>query len=306
MDLAPSEAHTVRRALRGLHNNLFDEPSLRITKMKYPSTPRTILLALCLVTPQIGVASDPAIPTVEVVGAGAFGPQGQAGAAGKTSAKVEALSPKKQRLLAIKLAKQDRHAEAIEAIEAVRTGKDSKIITSHDGVLFGIVYSLLGDQEGHERFSNWVLDAYAKTRKPFDAEHVAKAYLVFPGAKNNELMAKSVKLSQVGVDTIGDPSKGGWIYLSHAMAKLRLGEHEEAEKWLKMTVSNTKNPGALALAHGYSALNEAAKGNKQKAAEWLESAKGIAVGFSEDNWEPINHTKIVFGEVEAALETKVK
>ena len=244
--------------------------------MNYRSTPRTILLVFCLVISQIGLAAE----------------------------KDQALSPEKQRLLAIKLVKQDKYAEAIEAIEAVRAGENSKIITSHDGVLFGIAYSLLGDQEGHESFSNWILDAYAKTRKPFDAEHVAKAYLVFPGAKNKELMAKSVTLSQVGVDTIGNPSKGGWIYLSHAMAKLRLGEHEEAEKWLKMTVDNTKNPKTIAIAHSYSALNEATRGNKKKAAEWLEKAKGIAAGFSKNDWEPINHTKIVFGEVEAAIEAK--
>ena len=210
-------------------------------------------------------------------------------------------SPKAQRERALQLAREGKYREAVEALKSVRTTKPA-LITSHDAVVFGIVYSLLEDKAEHEVYSHWVLDKFAKTRDPFDAEHAAKAYLIYPGARDKILMAKSVTLAQIGVDNADPKHKGrAWIYLSQAMAKYRVGAHEEASTWLQKTIDNTDTPNIKALALAYTALNEFSMGDVAGATESFQKAKTLAEKIPKDAWEHLQHAEIVFGEVEAAL-----
>lgn len=210
-------------------------------------------------------------------------------------------SPKTQREHALQLAREGKYQQAVDAIESVRTTNPA-LITSHDAVLFGIVYTLLEDQAQHEAFSRWVLDRFSETTDPFDAEHAAKAYLIYPGAHDEALLAKSVTLAQIGVDNTDPKHKGrAWIYLSQAMAKYRDGAHEDASTWLQKTIDNTDIPNIRALALAYAALNAYSMGDAAKAADTLQQAKTMAEKIPKDAWEHQHHFNIVFGEAEATL-----
>ncbi len=215
-------------------------------------------------------------------------------------------SPKALRERALQLAREGNYLKAVAALEEVRT-REPSLISSHDAVLFGIVYTLMEDKDGHESFSRWVLDKFADTTDPFDAEHAAKTYLIYPGASDQTLLAKSVNLAQVGVDNADPKHKGrAWIYLSQAMAQYRAGAHEEARTWLQKTMENTDMPNILTLALAYAALNEFSLGDAAKAMASLQKAKAMAEQIPEDAWEQVSHAKIVFGEADAAIGSSTK
>ena len=218
------------------------------------------------------------------------------GTAAKTSNSAE-----ERRERALQLAREDKYQNAVELLNDV-IEESPDLVTSHDAVIFGIVFSLMKDETGHKTFSNWVLDKFSATKNPFDAEHAAKAYLVYPNTNDKELLDKSVALSQVGVDNVGPEQEGrSWIYLSHAMAKYRLNAYDEAGVWLNKTIDNTDVPAIITLALGYTALNQCAMGNPSAAAGSLKEAKAAAENLPPDAWEHIHHAKIVVEEAEAAL-----
>ncbi|MFT5128935.1 MAG: hypothetical protein ACI8W8_002555, partial [Rhodothermales bacterium] len=201
------------------------------------------------------------------------------------------------------LAKQGKYREAIRAFDILRAQKP-QIIKSVDLANMVVVYALVEDSAGHKQFAEWGLDRYEGTRDPFDAEHVAKAYLLYPGAKDKTLLAKSAKLAQIGVDTI-EPDRQGrsWVYLAHAMARIRLRDHDEAQIWLQKSLKNTGAPIIHGMTFGYIALNEVGKGNTALAAKSLQKAKGYAATLPRNSAARLNPVHIIIKEVETLLKS---
>ncbi|MDP7638731.1 MAG: hypothetical protein QGG73_03315 [Candidatus Hydrogenedentes bacterium] len=219
-----------------------------------------------------------------------------------SSAASREKSPKEQLDAARKLMHAGKYEESLQAFEPFFK-ENPGMITSGDCVALGIVYTLLEDRPGHERFSRWALDKYAETKSPWDSEHAAKGYLVFPEPKDKELLAKSVRLAQVGMDNIeADNPSRSWVYLTYSMAKYRTKDYDEAAIWLKKTIDDTKFDSLIALALGYTVLNELARGDAASAAEYLQRARDAAASIHKGNWEGFNHSQIILKEMEAALQ----
>ena len=203
-----------------------------------------------------------------------------------------------------RLSIEGKYAESLELFESIRTGNPNDI-GSLEGFNMAILYTLLEDPAGHKAFSTWMLDHFADTQDQYDAEHTAKAHMIYPGPKDEVLMAKSAVLSARGAEL----AHGGgvsWMYMSHGMVMYRQQNYEEAETWLNKTIENTDSLKILASAHAYSALNNFGQGNKPLALVSLAKAGDAMANMPEDDWVAYMGAKIALKEATMTIAPKLK
>lgn len=211
-----------------------------------------------------------------------------------------AKSPKDQLKDAQRLAIQGKYRAAVQAFEKVRAEK-ADAIEGIDGIHFATAYAALDDRVAHERLCRWLLDRFDETSSPMDAYRAAKSYVLYPGVDDEELLAKSLKLTQYALDE----STGGvlpWFYVAHGMANYRLERYAEAGSWLNKSIGHNE-PKIRSLALAYSALVELGQGNEVSARDFLAQAKQAVAQIREQDWRDAEITNLALREAETLFGT---
>jgi tetratricopeptide (TPR) repeat protein len=208
-------------------------------------------------------------------------------------------TPRQRIRTAHTLAIEGKHLEAVQAFERVRA-QNPNAVEALDGLHFAAAYAAMEDASGHERICRWLLNQFADSTSATDTERAAKAYLLYPGVADLELLAAAEKLT-VFASSKGTGVSQSWNRVARGMAHYRLQAYQEARSQLKEPVGSDKAP-IRAQALAYSALAEIGLGNEDLARELLARAKSTVKEHERPiGWRDVMVIELAIGEAEALL-----
>lgn len=173
------------------------------------------------------------------------------------------------------LASSDYKAAA-EAFEKVRE-EYPETIKASDGLYFAAIYAQLGEPENHEALCRWMFEKFPGDKDAIAASQTGKAYVLYPGADNAELLAHAAKQIDYGAEA----PDGGHVHrrnVARGMAEYRLKNYQKAIGWLEKEVEN-EDPYMQSLALAYTAMVEHAQGNTPKSLERLDATRTVTATF---------------------------
>lgn len=208
-------------------------------------------------------------------------------------------SPAEQLTDAQQLAIRDRkYREGIDAFERIRA-QYPDAVTSRHSLYISLAYAAIDDHVGHEQLCRWTLDRFSSSYDPTDAERVAKAYLLYPGADDPALLARAERLTELAVNSESGTSDS-WNYLAHGMAKYRLGKFDEANTWLTKAMDDNR-PGLRAQVRAYAILTEIGLGNESAAFELFRQLKTDMNAAPAPVWKDDVLVELAMAEAESLI-----
>jgi tetratricopeptide (TPR) repeat protein len=208
-----------------------------------------------------------------------------------------------------RLAGEQAYTEARLTFAVVKSNRP-EAIEAIDGLKMAVVMAIVGNEAALLTHSRWLLDRYAGSMAATDAERSVKGYLVYPGEKDPELLARAVERARFAVEqavAAGDSELLPWFHVSLGIAEFRAGDYAAAAKWLcKGTDNETLYIRGLALP--FAAMTARALGNPAEAEELLNRARETAAELPEpgtgeyiEEWTDTEVIKMAMAEAEADL-----
>lgn len=167
------------------------------------------------------------------------------------------------------LAEQGDWAEAAVAFERLFASEPAAMDTMA-GLRLAVLYAQTGQKEEHQEFCRQLFEAFRNWKKPADAERPAKAYLMFPGADDAELLDQAHRGTQQALKS-GRGWIRVWFQLSHGMAEYRLGNYTAAVTALNQP-RKSKNAWQQIPAQAFTAMARFQQGKTADAKKLLQKA----------------------------------
>ena len=148
-------------------------------------------------------------------------------------------------------------------------GDDGQVILSHTidlMQLLGALYARSEDRKNHEWFCEQAIKRYKNSNDPQFLERATKMYLALPPLPDSKLLPDAVAMARRTTELIGEAHPLiTFMALNRAMAEYRVGQYEEAQRWLEKSDRPQAIPFRAMVAHQL--------GNHGDAQEALEIAK---------------------------------
>lgn len=117
---------------------------------------------------------------------------------------------------------EDRLSESAAAFQEL-FDRFPEYFESRYGLWQAILYSAIGDRNAHVRHCRAFFDRFPNPQTPQEGSRPAKAYLMFPGADDAELLKTALERSRAAVKIDGNTDPLSWYRLTLAFAEYRNG-----------------------------------------------------------------------------------
>lgn len=200
----------------------------------------------------------------------------------------------------VRLALAGKLAEAAAMQEGIFSDNPSALDTMGGLGLAGL-YAATKDKEKHRRLCEKLFQKYANPKSPAESERPAKAYALFPGADDPQLLEAADKASARGLKAASGPSRV-WFELSRGIVQYRLGDYAGAAKSLRKP-AGANHPLQKVSGLAYSAMAAFRQNDSAKAHRLLADAeKAIQRGdFTKLNWNDVIAGRVAIDEAKELI-----
>lgn len=169
------------------------------------------------------------------------------------------------------------------------------------GLGLAILYAATGDKEKHRRVCEKLFHKYAKPNNPAESERPAKAYVLFPGADDPQLLRAADEASKRGLKAARGPVRT-WYELSRGIVDYRMGDFSAAARMLGRP-SAAKHAGQRSLGLAYGAMVAFRLEDLEKANRLLADAER-AMKQAEStglNWQDVVAARVAIAEAKKLI-----
>ena len=161
------------------------------------------------------------------------------------------------------------------------------------------LYAGDGNREAHEKHCRAFFEKFADPKNPAEGSRPAKAYVLFPGANDAELLAQALKASRHSTTAV---KNNAWFNLTRAMIEYRMGNHPQMSGWLQAPL-RSKNGIQRTPALAFAAMADFKLGNRKRALRSLSQAVAAfqKLESSRSNWNDIIGARLALDEAKALI-----
>jgi tetratricopeptide (TPR) repeat protein len=192
---------------------------------------------------------------------------------------------------------------------------DTPNVATLDSTRCAVALIKAGDEPGYDRFCRDIIERFASTRYPVEAERTVKNSLLLPTDKTvmaalAPLAALCIKAVPVGTPTAAEepwPGAIAWRCSSLALWNYRQGDYAAAVDWCQRCLSYGNDPPArIATANSILAMSYYQLAQVQNASNALALSRYLADGNDEQgSWFDWTLNRILMSEAAALIEKQV-
>ncbi|MEZ5384732.1 MAG: family 16 glycoside hydrolase [Prosthecobacter sp.] len=178
---------------------------------------------------------------------------------------------------------------------------DPSALDTMGGLGLAVLYAATRDKEKHRRLCEKLFQKYANPKSPEESERPAKAYALFPGADDSQLLKEADKASARALKAASNPSHV-WFELSRGIVQYRMGDYVGAAESLRKPAS-ANHPLQKVSSLAYSAMVAFRQNDSAKARRLLSDAeKAIQRGdFTKLNWNDVIAGRVAIDEAKELI-----